>query len=329
MAFRSVVVANPARLRSRGEQLIIEREDVVSVPQEDISALIIQSSEVVISSAALANLANAAVPTIICDRSHMPAGVMLPISPHSRQLSMVKLQLNATVPLQKRIWQLIVKRKIRNQAATLAWSGHNDVSTLIEYANSTLSGDSTNREAAAARWYFARLDGGFRRRDELLLNAALDFGYSIVRSCIARSVVSHGFVPALGIHHCNEYNQFNLADDLLEPFRPIVDAFILQLITPSHEFLDEIKSAIPGVIHQRCAVDGRIVSVDTAVATTAASLVTALREKDYRRIKLPGALTPGVVGTTREGENAPHETHGDVRSAHQDQGRKARLYAVS
>lgn len=329
MAFRSVVISNPAVVRSSAQQLVIEQDSAVSVPQDDITVLVLESREVLISSNALASLADTGVATVVCDAAHMPVGVCLPLSPHSRQLQMIRLQLGASVPLNKRLWQHIVVSKIQNQADALRWSGTSDVGMLIECAKATQSGDVTNREAVAARWYFARFRGGVNRRDGSVFNAALDYGYSIVRACIARSLVSHGFVTALGIHHCNEYNQFNLADDLLEPFRPTVDAFIAGMVGPRVHDLNQIKQRIPGVVHQRCSVNGRAMSVASAVESITASLVTSLRSKDASKLVIPGFLTPGAVDTTREGENASHENDGYVRSPNENQSRKARLYSVS
>lgn len=238
MEFRSVFIANPAQLSVSRKQLVIRQQQEISVPMEDISSLMLESQAVTISSAALQKLADHGVTVYVCDEKHMPAALLLPINRHCRQLKVLKSQIEMGKPAQKRLWQAVVYAKISNQARCLSFLGKAADKQLIDLAQSVRSGDPDNCEATAAALYFPALFGqGFTRGRDCLINAALNYGYAVLRGAVARNLSIHGLEPCLGICHHSELNQFNLADDLMEPFRPLVDLFVASNVNNNAEEL--------------------------------------------------------------------------------------------
>lgn len=294
MAFRTVVIANEAELHVRAGQLLACADSVVSIPTEDIAVLILESPRARVSAAALALLAEAGVAVAVCDSKHMPAGILLPSNRHSRQLAVTRNQLSATVPQKKRLWQQLVKAKIRNQAQCLRILGIPGGDRMRDYASQVQSGDTTGLEATAARFYFRRLLKGARRHGGSRLDGSLDYGYAIVRAAVARSLAAHGLYPAIGIHHDSQLNEFNLADDVLEPFRPFVDLAVV------HDDLDVEeragRAALVDVLNTRCELLGRQHSVLTAVESVVVSLAQSLVSKDHTRLTTP-ALTDATGPT--------------------------------
>ncbi len=227
MEFRSVFVANPARLLVRRDQLVIQQDQEVTVPMEDITSLLIESQAVTITAAALQRLADSGVTVYFCDEKHLPAALTLPMNRYCRQVKLLKWQISMKQPTRKRLWQSVVMAKIANQAKCLAYLEKNGAEDLRALSGAVRSGDPDNLEATAAARYFPALFGpGFTRGEESPINGALNYGYAIVRGAVARNLVTHGLEPCLGIFHHNELNQFNLADDLMEPYRPLVDLFV-------------------------------------------------------------------------------------------------------
>ena len=238
MEFRAIFIANPTQLSVRKEQLVIRQAQEVTVPMEDITSLMLESQAVTISSAALQKLADYGVTVFCCDEKHMPAAILLPVNRHSRQLKALKGQIAMTKPVKKRLWQSVVAAKIRNQAKCLELLDRPGSGDLRELARSVRSGDPDNCEATAAVQYFPALFGsGFTRAEDCLTNAALNYGYAILRGAVARNLAIHGLEPCLGIFHHSELNQFNLADDLMEPYRPLVDLYVASNVCEDEEIL--------------------------------------------------------------------------------------------
>ena len=242
MAFRNVVVENPARISVKNQQLIINTEAEHSLPLEDISSLLLESTQSIITTAALSKLGQCGCAVFVCDEKHMPCAVLTPFACHSRGFAVLKAQLNMGEVLKKQLWQSIVKAKIKNQARCLKMCGYSEASEgLFNMAEEVRSGDSGNIEAVAAHRYFPALFGkSFIRGSDNGINAALNYGYAILRGCIARDLAVYGFQPELGLHHRNELNSFNLADDLIEPFRPLIDLMVYTCFDMDGE-LDKYK----------------------------------------------------------------------------------------
>ena len=226
MAYRNIIVTRNIGISVHNYQLVIGNEDMC-VPLEDINCLVLEHAGIMISSGVLQRLSENGCLVYICDEKHLPSTVVLPMARHSRHFKMLTAQLAITKPRQNRIWQQIVKQKIANQAMCLKLCGKKNADQLYNMTKKVQSGDKTNVEAQAAALYFKSLSGNdFTRGDDNGINAALNYGYSVLRGHIARSIVCYGFEPSLGINHHSQLNNFNLADDFIEPYRAIVDYFV-------------------------------------------------------------------------------------------------------
>ena len=229
MGWRSVMISRPARLRREHFSLAIEQEQTVYVPFEDIAVILLNHREINLSHPVLSACAEYGIGLYATGSNHQPSGVFLPFLSHSRTTRLMRKQLDIAKPLAKQAWANIVRRKIENQAKCLHVAGRKGVDRLESYARRVRSGDVDNLEGQAAAFYFAQLFGqGFFRADERWTNAALDYGYAVLRGAIARGLVAHGLHPPIGIFHASEQNAFNLADDLIEPFRPLVDLHVFK-----------------------------------------------------------------------------------------------------
>lgn len=230
MGWRSVVIANPAALTLEDRALTIAQgANTARVMLEDISVLVLDHAQISLTAPLLSACAEAQIAVLTVNTSHLPNGVLMPYLPHSRALKVMTAQLALSQPARKRLWQRIVRFKISNQAAMLDHAAKNDdARRLRQLASDVRSGDPDNCEAQAAQIYFRSLfNPQFHRGQTRFHNAALNYGYAVVRAAIARTLTGYGFLPAFGLFHHSEQNAFNLADDLIEPYRPLVDAGVL------------------------------------------------------------------------------------------------------
>lgn len=274
MSYRCLFVANAARIHCKNEQLVIETDAPHSVPLEDISALILESRQISITAAALSALAQSGAAVYCCDEKHLPCGICLPFAQHSRQLGVVRWQLELTQPAKKRLWQKIVVAKIENQAECLALCGlPQQASALYGRAKAVSSGDKENIEASAAAFYFRALFGaGFTRQNDDGINASLNYAYAILRGYVARCLAAYGFLPYLGIHHDSELNQFNLADDLIEPFRPVADLFVASNVSEDAALTTALKGQLVNLLNADILSGGQHHSVSYAIERLVQSL---------------------------------------------------------
>lgn len=266
MEFRSIYISHPAQLSVRQNQLVIRQEQEVTVPMEDITSLLIESQSVSLSAAAIQSLSSAGVTVYFCDEKHIPAALVLPMSQHSRHLRLLNRQIALTSAAKNRIWKQVVSCKIANQARCLSLLSKREAEDLKYMAGIVRSGDPDNWEAQAAAAYFPALFGhGFTRGDACLTNAMLNYGYAIVRGAVARNLVMHGLEPCLGIFHHSELNQFNLADDLMEPFRPLVDLFTARYADDSDNLTPRQKQQLFNLTNYVMLQDGRRYRMITAI----------------------------------------------------------------
>jgi CRISP-associated protein Cas1 len=240
MIKRTLYFGNPAYLKLKDKQLSIEsvvegETKTASVPVEDVGIIILDNPQITITSGLIQALQENNVGLITCDYRHMPQSLLLPIEGNSIQKERYDNQLAASEPLKKQLWAQTIAQKIKNQAAVLdnllLKSDY-----LIPLYRNVKSGDSDNCEATAAVYYWQTIFkhiAGFRRLTEpesIPPNNLLNYGYAILRGTMARSIVSAGLLPTLGIFHRNRYNAFCLADDLMEPYRPYVDEMVYQMV---------------------------------------------------------------------------------------------------
>ena len=233
MIKRTVDVSQQSYLHVENKQLLIDRDgnSVARVPIEDLGILILQHPAIVISQQLVIACQKNNTIIVFCDNHHLPYSVILPIGEaNSLHNKVLRKQVELKKTIRKNLWQQIVVHKIQQQALTLQLLDKNS-KHIERLATKVKTADSENHEAQAARQYWQLLMGkDFRRNTDLPgINALLNYGYAIMRSMVARALVGAGLHPALGLHHCNQYNSLCLADDLMEPFRPWVDYCVYQL----------------------------------------------------------------------------------------------------
>lgn len=280
MAYRNIIIESPARISVKNEQFIVYTDCERSIAVEDISALLLESRQSTITAAALSFLGQSGCAVYFCDDKHMPCSVMVPFSQHSRQRCVTDLQLAAGLTLKKRLWQNIAISKINNQAACLRLNGYPEASVrLANLAKRVRPGDAENIEANAAAHYFTQLFGaGFTRSRDNGLNAALNYGYAILRGCVARNLAIYGLIPALGLHHCSQLNAFNLADDLMEPFRPVTDLVVSTYFGPEDCLTPTAKQLLFNQLNLDILSGGEHHSVSYAVERSVQSLVRSFNQ---------------------------------------------------
>lgn len=235
MAWRVITIENPAKLSLKDNKLVIKQDEEVTLPLEDIDSLIIDNREIVLTANILAALAKFGVNTLVCDERHLPATIILPHGQASRGSKNARQQLAMGEALRKQLWRKNIIQKIKNQAAVLRENNfYEEAVKLDKLASTVRSGDVGNNEATAARLYFDTLLEDATRRKPIWHNSALNYGYAIVRGSLARAVAARGLITEIGINHHSELNQYNLVDDLIESFRPLVDKYVLMKVTPCH-----------------------------------------------------------------------------------------------
>ncbi len=214
----------------KDNQLVIEKENASSkIPLEDISYVLIEDSTTVLTTRLLAEFGKNAIALIICDETFEPTSIMYPYNYHFKQLEVFSRQLEITEDVKNEFWNQIVKRKIENSVRVLEMTSKEEfpISKLNEYVNEVVDGDKKNREGLAAKMYFRSIFGNdFIRFYDDKINAALNYGYTIIASAIIRNLAVFGLNTYLGIHHNSKINNFNLAYDFLEPYRSIVDKYV-------------------------------------------------------------------------------------------------------
>lgn len=267
-----------ARLKVRQKQLLIELGDerARSIPLEDMGVLVVSHPSVIMSHAVLAGLAENGAIFVGCDRARMPTAMLLPLQSHHLQAERFRWQAQAPLTTCKRIWQQIVRAKIAAQGRALR-DFHGDDKGLAGMVRRVRSGDPDNVEAQASRRYWTALFGeAFRRdRDAPGPNRYLNYGYAVLRAIVARGICAAGLHPALGIHHHNRYSGFPLADDLMEPYRPLVDRAVYRLVQESGaeaELVPETKAVLIAALLERYPFEGEQRSLFELTTRTAVSL---------------------------------------------------------
>lgn len=293
MAWRGLHLTQAARLSLADSQICVKQDaGEVRLALEDIAWIVVDTPQATLSSALMSACMEAGIALIFTDQRHTPSGIALPFHRHHRQGGIAKLQIDAKDGLKKRLWQTIVRRKILNQAASLSVLDRKNAETLAEIARHVEPGDPDNVEARAARFYWGRLFRDFvRDDDDDLRNKMLNYGYAVVRAGVARALVASGFLPAFGLKHDGAANAFNLADDLVEPFRPFVDALACKTF---HDGADknsdltlEGRRAMAGVLLLNGKVGEEKVSLLVAAEMAAASLARALEFEKPAFLELP------------------------------------------
>ncbi|MDM1066064.1 type II CRISPR-associated endonuclease Cas1 [Myroides odoratimimus] len=279
MLKRTIYIGNPSYLKLSHRQLKIDDaitgENKGSVPIEDLGFLVLDHPQITISHPVIQLLQQHNVAIISCDESHLPVGLMLPINGHVEHSERLKQQTNISEPLRKQLWKQTIEAKIYQQKELLLEQGLS-AEPMKKYLNAVKSGDSTNMEGIAAQYYWSQLFDNFtRERKGEAPNNFLNFGYAILRSMVARAIVCSGLHPTLGIFHRNKYNAYCLADDLMEPYRPYIDALVIEWINNplnSDELTKEAKAHLLKIATKDVYINGLNRPLMTALSITTSSL---------------------------------------------------------
>lgn len=287
----------PVRLSVELDQLVIERDraEVGRVPIEDIGFLVIDTPALSMSASVFMRLLHHGGTLLCCDDKHTPAGMLLSFSDNDLTARRIRAQAALTAPKRKRLWQQIVRHKVIGQALNLPHD-HPVRKKLLAMAGAVKSGDTSNIEGQAARFYWPALLGdGFRRDpDGDAPNGLLNYGYMVFRAACARAIAASGLHPVFSLQHSHRNNTFALADDLVEIFRPRVDRAVLDLFTRGVGFIDrESKQALLGLLAEPLFLDGNAGPLMVQLGRITASLVDCIEGK-RDRLLLPDQTVQGV-----------------------------------
>lgn len=284
MSWRTVVVSSGAKLDLQMGYLVVRKDTVTKIHLSEIGVLLIESTAVSLTAALLCELMKKKVKVIFCDEKRNPSSELVPYyGAHDVSLK-IKKQIGWSDNIKVSVWTEIVAQKIRKQADTLLLFNKTEAELLQSYLTELEFGDVTNREGHSAKVYFNALFGKeFTRSADLMINAALNYGYTILLSLFSREIVSNGYLTQLGLFHDNMFNPFNLASDLMEPFRPLVDRTVYRM--QPQVFGHDEKMVLVNILNQQVLINGREEYVNNAVRIYCKSVFDALSEEDVSLIR--------------------------------------------
>ena len=287
MSWRTVVITKTSKLDySLGYMVVRDLENTVKIHISEISVLIVESTAVSLTAALLNELVQKKVKVIFCDNKHSPAFETTPYyGSHDCSLK-IKRQMDWNIYTKQSVWTLIVAEKIKNQAENLKLFGLEQYRLLYDYIDEIEFNDKSNREGHSAKVYFNAMFGkGFSRNEDNPINAALNYGYSIVLSIFNREVVCSGYITLLGLFHDNMFNQYNLSCDLMEPYRPFVDRLVKDMCVK--KFDKEEKEIILNLLNDEVIVDGRKQTFTNSIKMYCKSVFSALEDNNTDLIRFP------------------------------------------
>ncbi len=282
MPFRTVVITKRGKLSTSLEYLIYRNEEEKKIHLSEISNLIIESTSVSLSSALISKLVKNNIKIVFCDEYHNPESEIIPYSYGHNTSLKIKEQIGWNKVFISKVWARIVYLKILAQARVLEKYKHFEKSKLLhDYLDAIEDGDISNREGHAAKVYFNTLFGpDFKRTKNCDYNMFLNYGYTILLSAFNREIVSHGYLTQLGIHHKNEYNDFNLGCDLIEPFRPIIDDYAISGKLNEKNF----KSRLRNIYNIEVKIDNKSTFLDNAIRIYVQSIFSSIVKEDLTSI---------------------------------------------
>lgn len=290
MLKKTILIENKSSIAAKNLQLLIKSEiRESSIPIEEIGFLVLDHPEIYLSIPSMNLLVENNTALIICANNHLPNGMLLNLNSHHIQQEIFKNQIDASVPLKMQLWQQTIIEKITNQGILLEKieKSKNQFEFL---ASKVLSGDTTNMEAVAASQYWKRFfETGFKReRFGNYPNNFLNYGYAILRAATARALSGSGLLNTLGIHHKSKYNAFALADDIMEPFRPIVDEAVLNIMQnyDEQELNTKIKAELLQILTRTVYFETEKSPLMVALQKTASSLQQCYTG-ERKKIKYP------------------------------------------
>ena len=284
MSWRIVVISKRAKLDYQLGYLVVRNENVTKIHLGEISTLLIESTAVSITTSLLAELTKKKIKVIFCDEKRNPSSELVGYYGSHDTSSKVRNQIQWSRNSKDAVWTEIVTEKIRKQKKLLEYQGKEESKLLDSYLQEIKWNDETNREGHAAKVYFNALFGlDFTRTTDCSVNSALNYGYSIILSVFTREITANGYITQLGLFHDNMFNQFNLASDLMEPFRVLVDKEVLEM--KFEEFEVDEKRRLVNILNREVVIDGKVQYVNNAVKIYCKSVFDALNENDSSLIR--------------------------------------------
>lgn len=284
MSWRIVVISKRAKLDYQLGYLVVRNENVTKIHLGEISTLLIESTAVSITTSLLAELIKKKIKVIFCDEKRNPSSELVGYYGSHDTSSKVRNQIQWSRNSKDAVWTEIVTEKIRKQKKLLEYQGKEESKLLDSYLQEIKWNDETNREGHAAKVYFNALFGlDFTRTTDCSVNSALNYGYSIILSAFTREITANGYITQLGLFHDNMFNQFNLASDLMEPFRVLVDKEVLEM--KFEEFEVDEKRRLVNILNHEVVIDGKVQYVNNAVKIYCKSVFDALNENDSSLIR--------------------------------------------
>ena len=290
--FRTVVVNIGERMSVKDNWLVVSADsEEKRIPIDDIYSVVVDNQRTAMTIPCLNALTCSGAHVVLCNEKHNPVAVVLPFNTHYRPLNVIRKQLALTQDFKDKIWDEIIRNKILNQAKVLELFGciGDRIARLRELAQEVVDGDSGNREGITAKMYFRSLFGsGFIRMNDDAVNAALNYGYAIIRSAISKALCGYGFNCVLGIHHINESNPFNLADDLMEPLRPIIDLWVADNM---EELFDELtkqqRNELAAIVNNVVILGNKKMRLRNAIEKYIQSFSTTLERNSLKYLVFP------------------------------------------
>ncbi len=284
MSWRIVVVSKMAKLDLKLNNLVIRADDVVKINISEISTLIIENTAVSLTACLLCELVKKKVKVVFCDEKRNPHSELVAYYGSHDTSAKIRSQIVWKDYLKDTVWTEIVTEKIRKQAELLKRLQKSECGLLEQYIREIVFKDETNREGHAAKVYFNALFGlDFNRAQDNHINAALNYGYSILLSAFSREIVANGYITQLGLFHNNMFNQFNLASDLMEPFRPLVDAKVYAMDLSQFEKTEKIQ--LVNILNAEVIIENKVHYVNNAIKIFCKSVFDALNEEDVSNLR--------------------------------------------
>ena len=285
MSWRTVVVSRSAKLDYQMGYMVVRQEETIRIFLNEINTVIIETTAVSITGTLMCELVKNKIKVIFCDEKRNPSSELMPYYGSHDTSAKIRNQITWSSDIKAVVWTEIVTEKIKKQMELLNKINKNQEAALLQsYIDDIQYGDSSNREGHAAKVYFNAMFGkDFTRTSDCNVNAALNYGYSIILSSFTREIVANGYITQIGLFHDNMFNQFNLASDLMEPFRPIVDELVFNM--ELHDFEKSEKMEIVNLLNKQVYINNRTEYINNAIKIYCKSVFDALNENDSSLIR--------------------------------------------
>ncbi len=301
MGFRTLEISGPSEVHVHRKQLVITNEQgTFSIPLEDLTTIVCSGANIRMSTMAQAQITGAGITMMIINEAYRPACMILPVESNVRQTLVMRRQIAMPDPEKEMIWTQLIGRKINNQARCLTLLGREGTEKVAQYAVGLSGSNVDAREANAAKDYFHYLHPGLNRRNDDPVNSCLNYGYAVLRNAIIRSAMLAGFLPSIGFHHDNHLNAFNLADDLIEPWRPFVDLIALKDPGTSVKLSKGKRKALAMVLHNGCMIHGKKLSVQAGIDEMVAGIRERVISGEGGELHLPVLIPEETIPAIKE-----------------------------